>query len=473
MDKTDPYIRTFTDREFHFLNFTAKDIHIEDIAHALSNICRYGGHCKKFYCPTMDQRILTGNLPSIPSADFNIAAGLVGFDEHPIIPGSTGHKRRRFRPSIITHGQAVKRRVYRIEMENGQTIRASAEHPWLIATKQSRNQVWCTSEQISKAVSEGRNRYMHKFLDPWQTIDNRDAGWLAGMFDGEGYLSIKNRRGILCCVSQNPGSISDKLEELLTRFGFDYGTTITGKSTNTHSVRGGYRGILQLLGSIRPHRLIKKFNNALVEGEFTKQLDGKGVPTKIVRVYDEGIQWVAGIETSTHTYLCEGFGSHNSVAEHSIRCCDDLVTGRGLEVDWSHRIWGLLHDAAEAYIGDLPKPFKDLLSFNHQEVSQYEDRILKAVAERFGLPWPLPDRVYKTDRALFDEEMKVLWNDWTATMTPREAEAEFLSRFRTLNDKRATNLSTRDRDIFLDAINENEEPNEVLRRAAEKYNRNN
>lgn len=123
------------------------------------------------------------------------------------------------------------------------------------------------------------------------------------------------------------------------------------------------------------------------------------------------------------------YGGHSrkfySVGEHSIKCCK-----RG--VDWSSRIWGLLHDAAEAYIGDLPKPFKNLLSFNHQEIFQYEDRILKAIAEKFGLPWPIPKKVYRTDRKLFDEEMKILWNDEVVTMSSEDVEWEFLSRFRTL-----------------------------------------
>jgi len=34
---------------FYFHDMAANDIHIEDIATALSNICRFGGHCGKFY----------------------------------------------------------------------------------------------------------------------------------------------------------------------------------------------------------------------------------------------------------------------------------------------------------------------------------------------------------------------------------------------------------------------------------------
>lgn len=45
----DAWLTTYTGRRFYVLSATADDILIEDIAHALSNICRYGGHCKIFY----------------------------------------------------------------------------------------------------------------------------------------------------------------------------------------------------------------------------------------------------------------------------------------------------------------------------------------------------------------------------------------------------------------------------------------
>lgn len=40
---------TQSGRRFYPLSPTAKDICVEDIAHALSHICRYGGHCNPFY----------------------------------------------------------------------------------------------------------------------------------------------------------------------------------------------------------------------------------------------------------------------------------------------------------------------------------------------------------------------------------------------------------------------------------------
>lgn len=43
------YISTYTNKRFHFMNPFEDEVCIEDIAQALSNMCRYSGHVKKFY----------------------------------------------------------------------------------------------------------------------------------------------------------------------------------------------------------------------------------------------------------------------------------------------------------------------------------------------------------------------------------------------------------------------------------------
>ncbi len=42
------WIQTFTGKKFNLFEFTPSSICIEDIAHALSMICRFGGHAKRF-----------------------------------------------------------------------------------------------------------------------------------------------------------------------------------------------------------------------------------------------------------------------------------------------------------------------------------------------------------------------------------------------------------------------------------------
>lgn len=43
------WIQTYTGRQFWPLEPRAEDVCLEDIAHALSNMCRFTGHCKEFY----------------------------------------------------------------------------------------------------------------------------------------------------------------------------------------------------------------------------------------------------------------------------------------------------------------------------------------------------------------------------------------------------------------------------------------
>lgn len=45
----EPWIQTYTGGQFSYYDCKPGDISIRDIARALSNICRFTGHCKRFY----------------------------------------------------------------------------------------------------------------------------------------------------------------------------------------------------------------------------------------------------------------------------------------------------------------------------------------------------------------------------------------------------------------------------------------
>lgn len=46
---TDDWIETYSGGKFYIHNLEESDINIEDIAHSLSNLCRFNGHTKEFY----------------------------------------------------------------------------------------------------------------------------------------------------------------------------------------------------------------------------------------------------------------------------------------------------------------------------------------------------------------------------------------------------------------------------------------
>ena len=433
------WLQTFSGRIFFPMDPRAEEVFIEDIAHSLSMQCRYAGHCLRFYCPTPDQRILTDDLRWVPAGDLKVGDGLFAFDEEPVRAGSFGKNRRRMKRARVTTALPVKRRTIRLVMADGSDVVSSSEHPWLIATKASGNQKWMSAEKIASDLTLGRKRHIHKYFTPWETHSTRDAGWLAGIYDGEGYLSTKNRRGTQLGVAQKPGIVLSKIETLLRNFGHaNYRYCQTGSRESgviTLQSQGGFSAIASLLGSIRPDRLLHKFTESLKSGEFDKQLQSDGDPLEIVAAYDEGEQWVAGLETSSHTYFCEGFGAHNCVAEHSI-----LLTRyfRQKGASLTTQLWALLHDASEAYLVDVPRPVKPFLSgYKDAEV-----RVMRAICDRFDLPRGMPGEVHAADGAIIADErfnMAPCATEWAATgsglgvylrnWTPDVAEAEFLDEF--------------------------------------------
>lgn len=109
-----------------------------------------------------------------------------------------------------------------------------------------------------------------------------------------------------------------------------------------------------------------------------------------------------------------------SVAEHSVHVTDMAMRAKRRDRDTVK--WMLLHDAAEAYIGDIITPVKNKLSIldnykegasviTHGSVDDIENWILKALAEKLDLEWPIPDMVHKYDLRMLKTEWLQLMPD--------------------------------------------------------------
>ena len=113
-------------------------------------------------------------------------------------------------------------------------------------------------------------------------------------------------------------------------------------------------------------------------------------------------------------------------------------------VPQEHALRALLHDAAEAYVGDMVRPLKHQLP----AYCEAEDRVLERIGERFSLPVPYisPEVKDADNRILLDERAALFGKaaaPWSVDglvplgvpisgLTPREAERMYLARLEEL-----------------------------------------
>jgi uncharacterized protein len=90
-----------------------------------------------------------------------------------------------------------------------------------------------------------------------------------------------------------------------------------------------------------------------------------------------------------------------TVGEHSLHC---QRLAYELGCDTTVQAWALMHDAAEAYLPDVARPVKRMLV----GFSAIEDRLMRVIAERYGLPWPMPEIVKEIDNILLSTERRDL-----------------------------------------------------------------
>ena len=123
---------------------------------------------------------------------------------------------------------------------------------------------------------------------------------------------------------------------------------------------------------------------------------------------------------------CAGF---MSVAEHSVAVARIVMT-----TDPGHALEALMHDASEAYLGDMPRPIKHL-----PEMAPYreaEERAERSIAEKYGLVFPWPQSVKDADRQRLFIEFESFRDNPSKAMTPDAAKGAFLATYRMLVDQR-------------------------------------
>lgn len=263
-----------------------------------------------YKCLEVNERILTADLRWVPAGDILEGEQVLAFDEE-----SSPEKRRHWRRAVVTRSERGEAECVRVTLEDGTSVICTVDHPWLASHGQGSPRRWVEARHLLDVARPSKpvTTFVYRGFETWEPSDSYVGGWLAGMFDGEGSLTLKpDPCAAKLVLSQVRGRVADRLETYLTACGVTFGKRDLspeppGKQEMVgFDVLGGFREIAETLGRLRPVRLLDKFR---------ENFDSRGVrskPVAVVGVEPVGKQWIQSITTSTQTYVGEGFLMHNS-----------------------------------------------------------------------------------------------------------------------------------------------------------------
>jgi len=251
------------------------------------------------YCVSPDHKLLRSDLKWVEAGNINIGDVVLSFDEY--------GPHRRFRSGTVLQHVIEPAPVYAVTLSSGKVFKVTGEHKWLVRQKKGKASTlkWVTTLNLRDNNHKYDASCIPKVLDVWEHDQSYDAGWLAGMYDGEG--SILKHSVQALTIAQNEGPTLDKIKDILSNKGYTYyesekpGT----KTCKTIGITGTYSDRLKLLGSIRPERLVSKISFDQIGLMKTSNHE------TVISVVLLGVQDIAKITTSTGTFICDGYPMHN------------------------------------------------------------------------------------------------------------------------------------------------------------------
>lgn len=245
--------------------------------------------------------------------DLTVGSELVAVDEHGA-PGPSRAADRKMRTATVEGVRRVRRPSYRLVLEDDRSVICSSKHPWLSRSSDC-NLDWRSVENESKKklrVGSEVRWVSRRWADP-----SLEDYWVGGMLDGEGSLGLSG--SVQLGVSQIAGPVLDRFRSYLCSRGYHFYED-TDESRPARPSKFGKRPvhkltvgrmdeIFRLIGQCRPTRFV---GNRWWEG---RELPGKksGIGwSKIVEIEPLGTRELVDLQTSTGTYIAEGFVSHNT-----------------------------------------------------------------------------------------------------------------------------------------------------------------
>jgi hypothetical protein len=259
------------------------------------------------YCLAPETRILHADLVWRAIADTQIGDKLVAFDEY-ISHG----KRRRMRTASVEAVSNVVKPSVRVTT-NKNTVICSADHMWLTRREKGRRHNNGDFSRIRwvQALDLQNEDTIVSFAEPWEESFTSSDGWVAGMLDGEGWLS----KSVLGFV-QNEGEVLNRYIAEMNRLGVSYSVSQDKEPRRTSRVVvTNTSDIMRIIGTTRPVRWSRADYCKLWENRYAPRGDSNG--DKVINVESVDAQELVSVQTDTRTFIAEGLFSHNCIQGHA------------------------------------------------------------------------------------------------------------------------------------------------------------
>lgn len=266
------------------------------------------------FCVAPETRVLTAELRWVQIAELTEGQELVAVDEHP--PGGRGMARR-MRTATVQAVSRVHRMAYRISFDDGRFVVCTDRHPWLSKKAGDMAEWRSLSGQGNSVVGRLKVGTSVRWVTkPWDAPTYED-GWFGGMLDGEGSISKSNSSAGIN-VSQREGAVWDRMVSYCESRGYKHciesdkpeRLSKHGKVPVPKIAFGRMDEMFRVIGQTRPSRFI---GNRFWEcRELPGKRNGDVGWSSITRIEQIGEQAMVDLQTSTGTYIAEGFVSHNT-----------------------------------------------------------------------------------------------------------------------------------------------------------------
>lgn len=270
-------------------------------------------------CLDPNTRVLCADLQWRPIGTLQPGQEVIGLDEHAI-----EGKARKMRTATVVATERSRDKAYRIVFEDGTHVVCSGNHRWFSSsgTRGGKygNLAFRWRSLFAEPGAPGPRQSLKvgdsiRFLmEPWVPDESRGAGYLAGVYDGEGSVWSKEGSGSWVSFPQHATKNADVLAltlELLRERGFS--PVLGGDKDGVETWRfNGFGEVARFVGTVGGVKMQRQAIPRLWEGRGLPKVNGIAGIKRIAQIEELPEQDLVDIETTTGTFIAEGLVSHNS-----------------------------------------------------------------------------------------------------------------------------------------------------------------